>query len=467
MVKKKFPVNSVHYKTFINKDFRKGPQPQRHPALRWVLFGMGCAVLGIVLANTPIGSSQPEALVNDNDLQTIGQQATATDASVVEPTDTAFETPAEPEIPTVQYELKAKNGDSLSTLFDRAKISHDQLVELIQSSDEARELTRIHPGDTMQVTTDTQGKLLSLTYELDKFTFIQAKRTDSGLDVSRQQYAIETRNTHASATIESSLFLAAQNAGLSDVLTMELAGIFGWDVDFALDIRAGDRFTVIYEEILKDGKKIADGNILAAEFVNQGETYRALRYADPVTGEAGYYSPDGRSLRKAFLRTPVNFSRISSKFTTSRYHPILHRFRSHKGVDYAAPTGTPVKASGDGKIVFRGRKGGYGNVVIVQHGARYTTLYGHLSRFNSNANLGSKVKQGQVIGYVGATGLASGPHLHYEFQIDGVHRNPLTVKLPSTQPIAERYIDNFMVTTQSFLAQLDTFSRDAIALNAH
>lgn len=467
MVDKKFPDNSVHYKTFINKDFRKSPQPSRHPGLRWVLFGAGCAVLGIVLANTTSGH-KPEQIVSEEALLTATNNTPNPEFADFEPSTDSIETSQNtvaPPVDTIQHELKVNRGDNLSTLFDRAKISRDQLAELMSLGGDARELVRIHPGDVIKVTTSTEGKLLSLEYELDKFNYLQISRTENGLDAKQLRYEIETRTIHTSGIIDSSLFLSAQRAGLSQTLIMELAGIFGWDIDFVLDIRNGDRFTVIYEEILKEGKKIADGNILAADFTNQGETYRAIRYADPVTGEAGYYSPDGRSLRKAFLRTPVNFSRISSKFTTSRYHPILHKFRSHKGVDYAAPTGTPVKASGDGKIVFRGRKGGYGNVVIIQHGARYTTLYGHLSRFNSKVGVGSKVKQGQVIGYVGATGLASGPHLHYEFQVDGVHRNPLTVKLPSTQPIAERYIDNFMVTTQNFVAQLDTLSRDAIALN--
>ncbi|HEX5637683.1 MAG TPA: peptidoglycan DD-metalloendopeptidase family protein, partial [Gammaproteobacteria bacterium] len=318
---------------------------------------------------------------------------------------------------------------------------------------------------TIKIKTDLDGRLMTLHYDLDNFRFLRVNRVNDILEAKQEKYQIENRTAYASGTIESSLFLASQKAGLSQNLTMELAGIFGWDIDFALDMREGDHFTVIYEEIFKEGKKILDGSILAAEFSNQGETYRALRYTDPTTGDASYYTPSGQSLRKAFLRTPVNFSRISSKFTTSRYHPVLHRFRSHKGVDYAASTGTPVRSSGDGKIVFRGRKGGYGNVVIIQHGSRYKTLYGHLSKFNSNASTGSKVKQGQVIGYVGATGLASGPHLHYEFQVDGVHRNPLTVKIPSSNPIEQRYWDNFQLTTQAYVAQLDELSHSVLALN--
>lgn len=431
-----------------------------------LLLATGCAVLGVVLANTmsfPESASTQTITLTDDELAATVQNEIALTETELNNAIAAQQTPIQPEL--TAHELKVKNGDSLSTLFDRAKIKPEQLAELMASSSAARELVRIHPGDTIKLKTDINGRLMALHYDLDNFTYLQVNRVNDILEASQEKYQIETRTAHASGTIESSLFLASQKSGLSDNLTMELAGIFGWDIDFALDMREGDHFTVIYEEIFKEGKKIMDGNILAAEFVNQGESYRAIRYADPTTGDPGYFAPNGQSLRKAFLRTPVNFTRISSKFTTSRFHPVLHRFRSHKGVDYAASTGTPVRASGDGKIVFRGRKGGYGNAIIIQHGSRYTTLYGHLSKFNSNVSTGSKVKQGQVIGYVGATGLASGPHLHYEFRIDGIHRNPLTVKIPSSNPIEERYRDNFQLTTQPYVAQLDELSRSVLALN--
>jgi murein DD-endopeptidase MepM/ murein hydrolase activator NlpD len=431
--------------------------------MRWLLLILGSALIGVVLANTislpTVSDNQPITIGNDELAATVQDEISASENAL----DDALAAQAEPEL--VEHELKVKRGDNLSILFDRAKIKPEQLAELMASIEDSRELVRIHPGETIKIKTDPDGRLMTLHYDLDNFRFLRVNRVNDILEAKQEKYQIETRTAYASGTIESSLFLASQKAGLSQNLTMELAGIFGWDIDFALDMREGDHFTVIYEEIFKEGKKILDGSILAAEFSNQGETYRALRYTDPTTGDASYYTPSGQSLRKAFLRTPVNFSRISSKFTTSRYHPVLHRFRSHKGVDYAASTGTPVRASGDGKIVFRGRKGGYGNVVIIQHGSRYKTLYGHLSKFNSNASTGSKVKQGQVIGYVGATGLASGPHLHYEFQVDGVHRNPLTVKIPSSNPIEQRYWDNFQLTTQAYVAQLDELSHSVLALN--
>ena len=250
---------------------------------------------------------------------------------------------------------------------------------------------------------------------------------------------------------------------MSDTLIMELAGIFGWDVDFALDIRSGDHFTLVYEELYLDGKKQRDGNILAAEFVNRGKSYRALRYVDNA-GRADYYSPDGHSMRKAFLRTPVDFTRISSRFG-ERFHPMLKKKKNHHGVDYAAPRGTPIKAAGDGKLLFVGRKGGYGKTVIIQHGGKYSTLYAHMSRIKPGSRRGDHVRQGQVIGYVGSTGRSTGPHLHYEFRINGVHRNPLTVRLPDAAPITAKYKSDFLNKSRGLVALLDMLQRTTVALN--
>jgi murein DD-endopeptidase MepM/ murein hydrolase activator NlpD len=478
----KFLDISVNYNKFINKDFRSRTHPQRHPRLRWLVLTAGSVVLGVVLASTqpspePAAASetlrQDIAVATENTYQTIDNQPGKNLSRRIKlelPESVSRDNPeAHPStLFTTEHEwrdLTVKRGDSLSLLFDKASIRADQIIELMQLGKDARNLTEIHPGDVIQVETSDQGELLALNYELDSFRYLRVIRDQGELQAQILKHDIETRTAYASGEIDSSLFLASQAAGLSQNLTMELANIFGWDIDFVLDIRQGDRFTIIYEEIFKDGEKVQDGNIIAAEFINQGISHRALRYVDPSSGDAGYYSPDGQSLRKAFLRSPVNFSRISSRFTRSRYHPLLHKFRSHKGVDYAASTGTPVRASGDGKVIFRGRKGGYGNVVILKHGSRYSTLYAHLSRFNGRARVGSRIKQGQVIGYVGSSGLASGPHLHYEFRINGVHRNPLTVKFPSTSPIPERHRDNFEMTTQGYVAQLDVLSRNALALN--
>ena len=473
---KKYLDISVNYDNFINKDFRSRPQPKRHPHLRWTLLAAGCAVLGVVLASTNTNTEQDSALPDiDEAVQAtleLDNPISTTESFKLNLPETQSQKAAGDKEQNNAFteerdwkELKVKRGDSLSILFDKAKIKPDQLIELMQLGKDTRALTKIHPGDVIKVITNNEGQLQALHYAFDSIQYLRVIRQQDELSAKTLKHAIEKRTAYSSAEIESSLFLASKKAGLSQNLTMELANIFGWDIDFALDIRAGDKFTVIYEEIFKNGEKLKDGNILAAEFINQGKTYRALRYSNPVTNTTGYYSPDGHSLRKAFLRSPVKFSRISSRFTTRRYHPLLHKFRSHKGVDYAASRGTPVRASGDGKVIFRGRKGGYGNAIVIKHGSRYSTLYAHLSKFNRKARSGSRVKQGQIIGYVGSTGLASGPHLHYEFRVNGVHRNPLTVKLPSTKPIPKRYRGNFELSTQAYVAQLDVLSRSTLALN--
>ena len=246
---------------------------------------------------------------------------------------------------------------------------------------------------------------------------------------------------------------------------MQMAGIFQWDIDFIQDVRVGDEFTVIYEELWRDGVKLRNGDIVATEFVNQGKSYRAARYK-LSNGDFDYFTPEGRSVRKAFLRAPVEFTRISSNFNPNRRHPVLNTIRAHRGVDYAAPTGTPVQAAGDGKIIFRGVQGGYGNAIVVQHGGNITTLYGHLSRFGK-ARVGGRVGQGEVIGYVGKSGLATGPHLHYEYRVNGAHRNPRTVPLPPADPIPPDAHDDFRSTTATLWQQLDLYRRDPIVTAAN
>ena len=245
---------------------------------------------------------------------------------------------------------------------------------------------------------------------------------------------------------------------------MEMAEIFGWDIDFSLDIRAGDEFLVLYEELYENGDKVGDGNILAAEFINQKKSYRAVRYENP-NGRVAYFAPDGLSMRKAFLRSPVKFGRVSSRFNLKRLHPVLHKIRAHRGVDYAAPRGTPIRASGDGKVIFVGRKGGYGRTVMLRHGSTYTTLYAHMNGYAKGVRSGRRVNQGQVIGYIGSSGLATGPHLHYEFRVRGVHRNPLTVKLPQAAPVPREHKHDFIEKTRSFVTQLDVIAKVRLASN--
>jgi murein DD-endopeptidase MepM/ murein hydrolase activator NlpD len=465
---------------FINQDFRFTETQDKHPRLRWLLFAAGCAVLGVVIASTNSGSNNLDTEIlaaDDLNTETLPafaenelSQATAVRLSFEL---TLPELQAQQEIiddlnndtPKQWREFKVKSGDNLAKLFDRAGIKPQQLDEMMKLGKDTKQLTRIYPKDTLRILTDDDKNLLGLRYEIDHETYWMVERKDGALEANTFKHDIETRSAHASGVIDSSLFLAGQEAGISQNLIMELAGIFGWDIDFALDMRKGDRFTVIYEEIFRNGEKIKDGNILTAEFINQGRTYQAVRYTNPENNRSEYFTADGKSMRKAFLRSPVNFTRISSGFTTSRYHPVLHKFRSHKGVDYAAKRGTPILASGDGKVIFKGIKGGYGRTVIIQHGSKYSTLYAHLNGYQRNLSVGDKVKQGQTIAYLGSSGLATGPHLHYEFRVNGVHRNPLTVKLPISSPVPQRYLADFELTTTPILAQLELLTRTQVALN--
>ena len=258
-------------------------------------------------------------------------------------------------------------------------------------------------------------------------------------------------------TITSSLSEAGKKAGLSEELVDQLTQIFAWDIDFATDLHDGDRFTVVYE---RGGFNGAD-DIVAAEFVNRGKSFRAVRYIDK-DGYANYYTPEGSAMQKAFLTTPVDFARISSHFSLNRRHPVLNRIRAHKGVDYAARIGTPVKATGNGEIAFLGRKGGYGQVVIIKHGDRYETVYAHLSRYKAGLLEGSTVRQGEIIGYVGQTGLATGPHLHYEFRIDGIHQNPLTARVSNSIPVRSVAMAEFKSQIQDPLAKLNQVKANSL-----
>lgn len=415
-----------------------------------------------ILAELPPPGVATDAIVGETARLNVPLELPVRPANVV--TDAAERTAptAAPEPEREWKTAQVRNGDNLSLIFGRLGLSAQELHNILELGGDTRTLKRLYPGEEIRVQTGTDGRLLALNYEMDESHTLWVEQNGSELATRVVEHPLEKRVTQTSGTINDSLFLASQRAGLSDNLTMELAGIFGWDVDFSLDIRQGDRFAVVYEEVYKDGDKLRDGAILAAEFVNRGKVYRAVRYSEPG-GSAQYYSPEGKSLRKAFLRSPVAFTRVSSGFSLGRLHPVLNRIRAHKGVDYAAPTGTPVKSTGDGKIAFKGVKGGYGNVVIVQHGSRYSTLYGHLSGFARGLRAGSRVSQGQVIGYVGMTGLATGPHLHYEFHVDGVHRNPLTVALPDAAPLPAQQMAAFKHESQPYLARLDTLDRTQVA----
>jgi len=356
------------------------------------------------------------------------------------------------------------NGDTLSTVFAKVGLSPAVMHAVLASSSDAKQLSRLKIGQTLEFQLTEQGELASLRSKLNSLETLALEQTPKGYVFKKEQVKPEVSTVYARGEIDSSLFLAAKRAGLSHNLTMDLANVFGYDIDFALDIRKGDSFEVIYEEKTVEGQRVGTGNILAARFTNRGKTYSAVRYTSK-DGTTSYYNADGTSMRKAFIRTPVDFARISSRFSNGRKHPILNKIRAHKGVDYAAPHGTPIKSAGDGKVLLAGRKGGYGNTVIIQHGQRYRTLYAHMQGFAKGVRNGSTVKQGQIIGYIGTTGLSTGPHLHYEFQVDGVHVDPLGLKLPMADPIAKSEMPRFMQQSQPLMARMDEERATMLALN--
>lgn len=408
---------------------------------------LGVAALFIFIVALSVWPSSNSASIVDSSMET---------SFVIEMTEL-------PESTTEQLMLnwesaKVKSGDSLSVLFSRHNISASEVLDVVNVA--PKEAIRLLPGQELRWVRTDNNKLQYLDIVISPLAHHSFERNEQGqLTYDLVQRDAENRPQYASATIENSLFVDGLKAGIPQQVLFELASIYGWDIDFALDLRQGDSFSLIYDEIYLDGEQIGTGHILASEFNNRGRTIRAVRYTDK-NGKSDYYTPEGQSMRKEFLRNPIDFTRISSRFSSARKHPVLNStIRAHKGTDYAAPTGTPIKAAGDGKVIFAGRKGGYGNTIIIQHGSKYQTLYAHLSKFNRNTKTGRYVKQGQVVGYVGMTGLATGPHLHYEFRVNGVHRDPLRVELPKAQNIAAEFRADFMERNQNMINWLTSYNQ--------
>lgn len=356
--------------------------------------------------------------------------------------------------------LVVKRNDSLDRMFRRNDLSVGDLDAMVDIPDAGRHLGSIKPGEKIEIIRDGRS-VLSLRKELSDSQELWIHRQNEEYKAEFVDLEIEIRTAGGHGTIASSLWIAASEAGLPASVTQQISGIFEWDVDFFLDVRQGDSFTVVYEEIWRDGVKLRDGQIVAAEFVNRGETYRAARYVD-AEGIVGHYTPDGMSVKRPFLRNPIEFTRISSSFNPNRRHPIQNTIRAHRGVDLAAPSGTEIRAAGAGKIVARGAYGSFGNRVEIQHGGNITTLYAHLSRF-AGPRVGDRVQQGDVIGYVGMTGGATGPHLHYEYRVNGVHQNPRTVELPDAEPIDPAYLADFEDESDSLWRQLDLYRGTLLA----
>lgn len=360
---------------------------------------------------------------------------------------------------------RVEPGQTLSDIFSDRGLSMTELQKVMDTAGGAKAALRnIHPGEEFDFLLGNDGSLKGFRFERDSATRATVRLDTTPATLTTQARAIEQRMHVAHAVIESSLFGAGAKAGLDEGMMVKLADVFKYDIDFIKDIRSGDSFTVIYDDIYRDGAYYQSGDILAAEFLNHGQRYTAYRFKKP-DGSYDYYSEEGRPLRKSLLRTPVAFSRISSRFSMARKHPILGYTRAHKGVDYAAPTGTPIHAAGDGVIAYRGWEHGFGNFVLIKHDGKYSTAYGHMSRFEPGERVGTHVRQGQVIGFVGMTGLATGPHLHYEVRVFGKQENPLSITMPKPQPLPAAQLARFETqVVQPQLARLKALdARTALA----
>jgi murein DD-endopeptidase MepM/ murein hydrolase activator NlpD len=364
-------------------------------------------------------------------------------------------TPVAPPIADDWQIARVQPGQTLSDMFASRGLSMTDLQNVMDAAgSEKSALHSIQPGQEFDFLLGSDGKLNGLRFDQGDTSRVTVRLDGTQPQVTTQQRAIETREQVAHGVITSNLYAAAAQAGMGTAMVGKLADLFKYDIDFVQDLRSGDSFTVIYDDVYRDGVRYGEGDITAAEFTNQGKRYTAYRFKKD-DGSIGWFSEDGRPIEKSFLRIPVDFTRISSKFSVARMHPILGRVRAHKGVDYAAPKGTPIHAAGDGVIQFRGRENGYGNFVVIKHTKDISTAYGHMSAFAKGERVGQHVKQGQIIGYVGMTGLATGPHLHYEFRVDGVQRNPQTVTLPKSQPLAPAQLARFKAqVVQPQLARL-------------
>lgn len=357
---------------------------------------------------------------------------------------------------------RIQRGDTVAELLRRLNVEDQAASDYLRKNKDAESLRQLGVGKEVQAETDANGALLALRFLGNDTNQMVIEKSGEDFRARTLPAQTEQRVLIRTGEIKTNLFAATDEVGLPDPAANQLADIFGGDIDFHRDLRKGDKFTVIYEMTYINGEAARTGRIISAEFVNHGHAYRAAYFqTTEYTGD--YYSPEGKSMRKAFLRSPIEFSRVSSGFSHSRFHPVLNKWRAHKGVDYAAPIGTKVKVTSDGVVSFVGNQGGYGNVVMVNHQGRYTTVYGHLSRFAGGIRKGQHLGQGQIVGYVGMTGLASGPHLHYEFKQSGIQRDPLKVALPDGKPVSEAQMSTYIEKTGDLFARLDMLRNTRIA----
>ena len=407
--------------------------------LRWLVALSTLPLLGMAVAFGIAPATEPQPV----ELKTVTEDLAL-------PTATALNQ----ENNTYWRDVRIQRGDTIASILNRLQIDDAAAVDFLRSAKDAKTLYQLVPGRSVRAKTTEEGELIALRYIAADSTQLSVDRVGDEFKAQEQATPLDTRIVMKSGEIRSSLFGATDAAGVPDAISTQMAEVFSSDIDFHLDIRKGDRFSVVYEMLYHNGEPVKAGRVLATQFINQGKTYQAVYFKDRE-GREGYYTPEGNNLRKAFLRSPLEFSRITSGFTHARFHPVLKTWRAHKGVDYGAPTGTRIRATADGTVAVAGKHSGYGNLVVIQHKGNLSTAYGHLSAFAKGLRKGARVNQGDVIGYVGSTGLATGPHLHYEFRVAGVQRNPLTVPMPQSFPIAAQYKNDFFADVRPLTAQLE------------
>jgi murein DD-endopeptidase MepM/ murein hydrolase activator NlpD len=351
-------------------------------------------------------------------------------------------------------EEKIRAGDNLASLMARMGVAGEDAQRILANKDVVGKLGKMAAGRTLLARVTTSGQLLLLRYIADDKRLLSIERVQGQFREREEAIQLEPTLVMRSGEVKYSLFGATDAANIPDSIASEMAEAFSGEIDFHRDLRKGDRFAVVYEAFFHEGRLLKTGRLMAAEFNNDGKLVQALNFVDPE-GNAGYYTPQGRSLKRAFLKSPLPFTRITSGFSNSRYHPLLKEWRAHRGIDYGAPQGTPVRAVADGGVKFVGSQRGYGNLIVLEHSGAYSTAYGHLSRFDKSLRRGGRVRQGQVIGYVGMTGLASGPHLHYEFRVAGVQQNPLAMKQPTATPLDNRYKARFLADSGPLMTRLN------------
>lgn len=430
-----------------NKVSAQKPLTLTKKRLRWLILLSSFPLFGMMAA---FGIA-PDTSLEDIPVQ---QVALGLEIPEIEPT---FD-----EDMTFWRQERIQSGDTIATLLSRLEVNNQDAASFMRDARDMKAVHQLVAGKAIHVQTTAAGDLLLLRYFPGGSEQLVLEKTGGSFKLSNRPAELETHIQMKSGVIESSLFAAVDSAGVPDSVATQIVDILASEIDFHRDLRKGDRFTVVYDSLYGNGEPARAGRVLAVEFVNQGMPYRAL-YFQADNGESGYYAPDGKNLKKAFLRSPLEFSRISSGFSMGRFHPVLKTWRAHKGIDYAAPTGTGVKAAADGSVAFAGWQGGYGNVIILEHQGSYSTVYGHLSAFAKGLRKGQRVRQGEVIGRVGATGLATGPHLHYEFRLNGVQRDPFKMAMPAANPVSSRHMPAFYEYTKSSMARLDMLRGTSLA----